>query len=122
MILIDDELQAIAQEIIRNDFESRVNIALDFFDAGINRVSAWVVGFRNFQKALLEALLVPHAELKALQDAGNFTELMVRSEEMKTMPFGEVWNEYCRVCGAPQDGKWFARVKEYETEVFSKRG
>ena len=123
VVLFDDETREIAKEIVRcGGLNGSVKLALDYFDASINRISAWTVGFRNFQKALLEALLIPHVEFKALQDAGNFTELMVRSEEMKTMPFGEVWNEYCRVCGVPEDGKWFARVKEYETEVLSKRG
>ena len=123
VVLFDDETREIAKEIVRcGGLNGSVKLALDYFDASINRISAWTVGFRNFQKALLEALLIPHAQFKALQDSGNFTELMVRSEEMKTMPFGEVWNEYCRVCGVPEDGKWFARVKEYETEVLSKRG
>ncbi len=123
VVLFDDETREIAKEIVRcGGLNGSVKLALDYFDASINRISAWTVGFRNFQKALLEALLVPHAEFKAMQDAGNFTELMVRSEELKTMPFGEIWAEYCRVCGAPEDGQWFPLVKEYETEVLSKRG
>ena len=123
VVLFDDETREIAKEIVRcGGLNGSVKLALDYFDASINRISAWTVGFRNFQKALLEALLIPHAEFKVLQDSGNFTELMVRAEEMKTMPFGEVWNEYCRVCGAPEDGKWFAEVKKYEAEVLSKRG
>ena len=96
-------------------------IALDYFDASINRVSAWVTGFRNLQKALLFALLEPHAELKKLQDEGNFTKLMVMMEEEKTMPFGEIWDEYCRVCGAPVDGEWYAEIEKYEADVLSKR-
>ena len=123
VVLFDDETREIAKEIVRcGGLNGSVKLALDYFDASINRISAWTVGFRNFQKALLEALLIPHAEFKALQDSGNFTELMVRSEEMKTMPFGEVWAEYCRVCGVPEDGRWFAEVKKYENEVLSKRG
>ena len=123
VVLFDDETREIAKEIVRcGGLNGSVKLALDYFDASINRISAWTVGFRNFQKALLEALLIPHAQFKAMQDAGNFTELMVCAEEMKTMPFGEVWAEYCRVCGAPEDGQWFAQVKEYETEVLSKRG
>ena len=123
VVLFDDETREIAKEIVRcGGLNGSVKLALDYFDASINRISAWTVGFRNFQKALLEALLIPHAEFKNLQDSGNFTELMVRSEEMKTMPFGEVWAEYCRVCGVPEDGQWFSTVKEYETEVLSKRG
>ena len=78
------------------------------------------MGFRNVQKALLMALCTP--DYTALQNADNWTELMVVQEEMKTMPFGEIWAEYCRVCGAPADGCWFADVKKYEAEVLSKRG
>ena len=123
VVLFDDETREIAKEIVRcGGLNGSVKLALDYFDASINRISAWIVGFRNFQKALLEALLIPHGEFKALQDAGNFTELMVRAEEMKTMPFGEIWAEYCRVCGVPEDGQWFAAVKKYEDEVLSKRG
>ncbi|MBO5671006.1 MAG: L-rhamnose isomerase, partial [Clostridia bacterium] len=91
-----------------------------YFDASINRVAAWVVGFRNLQKALLGALCTPN--LTALQNAGDFTALMVLQEELKTMPFGEVWEEYCRRCGAPADGEWYAQVKQYEQDVLSCRG
>ena len=95
-------------------------MALDYFDASINRIAAWAVGFRNVQKALLMALCTP--DLSAMQDGDNWTELMVIQEELKTMPFGEIWAEYCRVCGAPADGEWFASVKDYETQVLRKRG
>ena len=97
-----------------------MNIALDYFDASINRISAWTVGFRNVQKALLMALCTP--DFTAMQNENNWTELMVRQEELKTMPFGEIWTEYCRVCGVPADGAWFAAVRQYENEVLSKRG
>ena len=123
VVLLDDETREIAREIVRcGGLKGSVKLALDYFDASINRISAWTVGFRNFQKALLEALLIPADRFKALQDCGSFTELMVRSEEMKTMPFGEVWEEYCRQCGAPADGQWFSSVEEYEAEILSKRG
>ena len=122
VVLFDDETKEIAKEIVRcGGLEGSVKIALDYFDASINRVSAWIVGFRNFQKALLNALLCPHAELKAMQDSDNWTELMVRQEEQKTLPFGEIWNEYCRRCNVPEDGKWFEIVKKYEAEVLSAR-
>ncbi|MBQ2955290.1 MAG: L-rhamnose isomerase, partial [Clostridia bacterium] len=78
-------------------------------------------GFRNLQKALLFALLEPNAELKKLQDEGNWSKLMVMLEEQKTMPFGEIWDEYCRSCGKPVDGEWFAEIEKYEAEVQSKR-
>ena len=90
-------------------------------DASINRISAWVTGFRNLQKALLFALLQPNGRLKQLQDAGNFSRLMVEQEELKTMPFGDVWEEYCRRCGRPADGAWFPIIEQYERDVLSQR-
>jgi len=122
VVLFDDETKEIAKEIVRcGGLDGKVKIALDYFDASINRVSAWTVGFRNLQKALLNALLTPNGDFKYLQDSGNFTELMVRQEELKTMPFGEIWDEYCRRCRVPADGGWFRQVEEYEREVLSKR-
>ena len=121
VVLLDDETREICKEIVRcGGLEGRVKIALDYFDASINRISAWTVGFRNVQKALLMALCTP--DFTAVQDADNWSELMVLQEEMKTMPFGEVWESYCRQCGVPADGEWFCQVKKYETEVLSKRG
>ena len=96
-------------------------MALDYFDASINRVAAWAVGFRNVQKALLMALLTPTRDHKAMQDKNDWTALMVAQEEMKTLPFGEIWNEYCRRCGKPEDGQWFQQVLDYEKEVQLKR-
>ena len=120
VVLLDDETREICKEIVRcGGLDGSVKIALDYFDASINRISAWTVGFRNVQKALLMALLTP--DLTKMQDEDNWTELMVVQEELKTMPFGEIWAEYCRVCGVPGDGEWFATVKEYEREVLSKR-
>ena len=121
VVIWNDELQAIATEIIHNGYQGRVNIGLDYFDASINRISAWTVGFRNVEKALLSALCTPHTVLKELQDTNQFTELMVRQEELKTLPFGEVWDEYCRRNGVPVDGAWFEEVKKYEQNVLSKR-
>ncbi len=122
VVLFDDETREICKEIVRCDALDRVFIALDYFDASINRVSAWVTGFRNLQKSLLFALLCPNGELRALQNAGNFTKLMVLQEELKTMPFGDVWNEYCRRCGKPCDRDWFKEIEDYEEKVLSKRG
>lgn len=122
VVLFDDETREIAREIVRcGGLDGRVHIALDYFDASINRISAWVTGYRNAEKALLFALLQPVENWKALQDAGQFTELMVRQEESKTLPFGEIWAEYCRRCGKPEDGAWFPMVKEYETKVLEAR-
>ncbi len=119
VVLLDDETREIAKEIVRCGTD-RVFIALDYFDASINRISAWAVGFRNVQKALLLALLSP--DMTAMQNDNRWTEIMVLQEELKTMPFGEVWEEYCRVCGKPADGEWLADVSRYENEVLSKRG
>ena len=122
VVLLDDETKEICKEIVRcGGLDGRVHIALDYFDASINRVSAWATGFRNVQKALLMALLTPHEELAKLQDTDQFTELMVRQEELKTMPFGEIWNEYCRRCQKPEDGQWFGKVQAYEQEVMLAR-
>ncbi len=123
VVLLDDETKEIAKEIVRcGGLESRVKIALDYFDASINRVSAWTVGFRNLQKALLMALLTPNEDLTAIQDSGNWTKLMVMQEEIKTLPFGEIWEEYCKRCNTLPDGEWYAQVEKYEAEILSKRG
>ncbi len=121
VLLLDDETKEIAKEIVRNDALDRVYMALDYFDASINRVSAWVVGIRSWQKALLNALCMPNDKLKTLQDTAQFTELMVAQEEVKTLPFGEVWAEYCKRCGVAADMSWFDEIKKYEAEVTSKR-
>ena len=121
VVLFDDETREMAKEIVRCDAFDRVYMALDYFDASINRIAAWTVGLRSWQKALLMAMLTPNAQLKELQDKGNYTELMVRSEEVKTLPFGDIWNYYCECCGAPVDGEWFAKVEAYEKDVLSKR-
>lgn len=120
VVLFDDETKEMAKEIVRADALKRVYMALDYFDASINRISAWIVGFRSWQKALLSALCTPHQELKKLQEEGNWTELMVRQEAVKLLPFGDIWNEYCKQCNTPED-KWFEEVKQYEKEVLAKR-
>ena len=119
VVIFDDETKEIAKEIVRNDALDRVFIATDYFDASINRISAWVTGVRNVQKALLFALLQPEAELKKLQDENNFTEVMYLQEEMKMMPMGDVWEEFLSREGVEKN--YFAEVKKYENEVLSKR-
>ena len=121
VVRLDDELQEIAKEIVRNDAMDKVLIGLDYFDASINRVAAWVIGTRNMQKALLQALLMPHAQLKAMQAEGRFTELLMQQEELKSYPFGEIWAHYCQTQGVPADESWFAQVMQYEKDVLSKR-
>lgn len=120
VLTFDDETKEIAKEIVRNNALDRVYMALDYFDASINRIAAWIVGFRSWQKALLNALLLPNKMLKQLQDESRFTELLVMQEEVKTLPFGDVWEEYCNRCGVPS-GDWFKEVKKYEEEVLLNR-
>jgi L-rhamnose isomerase len=121
VLILDDETKEIAKEIVRNDALNRVYIALDYFDASINRIAAWVVGMRSMQKALLSALCTPNAYLKSLQDENKLTELLVMQEEIKTLPFGDIWAEYCERCGVKSDATWYDEVKAYEEEVLSKR-
>ncbi|MBU2699684.1 L-rhamnose isomerase [Sporomusaceae bacterium BoRhaA] len=121
VVLFDEELKEIAKEIVRCDALDRVFIGLDFFDASINRISAWVVGMRNMEKALLYALLMPHKVLKKMQDEKNFTELMATMEELKTLPIGDIWDHYCEQQGVPQGKAWFKEVQKYETDVLRKR-
>ena len=119
VVLFDDETKEIAKEIVRNDALDRVFIATDYFDASINRISAWVTGVRNVQKALLFALLQPSKKMKELQDSANFTELMVISEEMKTMPIGDVWAEFLSRHG--NESCYYSSIKEYEEKVLVNR-
>ena len=121
VVILDDETREIAKEIVRNDALDRVFIALDYFDASVNRIAAWVVGARNMQKALLSALLNPAEQLKAYQDEANYTKMLALSEELKTFPFGEVFDEYCKRVGAPVGMEWMNAVDEYEKNVLSKR-
>ena len=119
VVLLDDETKEIAKEIVRNDALDRVFIATDYFDASINRISAWVTGVRNVQKALLFALLQPSEKMQKLQDEANFTELMILSEEMKTMPMGDVWAEFLERQG--NEGCYLNSIKEYEEKVLVNR-
>jgi len=121
VVLFDDETREIAKEIVRSDALDRVYIALDYFDASINRISAWTVGFRSFQKALLSALCTPNEQLKKLQEENQMSRLMVMQEEIKLYPFGDVWREYCRQCGVEADESWFEEVEKYEKEVLKAR-
>lgn len=121
VVLFDDETREMAKEIVRCDALDRVYMALDYFDASINRISAWTLGFRNWQKALLNALCTPNELLKKLQNENELTELQVVQDELKTMPFGDVWAEYCERCGVKNDREWFGDIKEYEKTVLSKR-
>ena len=119
VVLFEDELKEIAKEIIRNGAEQKVLIGLDYFDASINRIGAWVTGERSMQKALLFALLLPNEALKELQDKANYGKLMYLNEELKLLPLGDIWNEYLARQG--MNNEWYAEVEKYEKEVLSLR-
>ncbi|WP_417019529.1 L-rhamnose isomerase, partial [Anaerotruncus massiliensis (ex Liu et al. 2021)] len=121
VVLFDDELREIAKEIVRCDALDRVMIGLDYFDASINRISAWVVGMRNMQKALLCALLTPHGMMRGLQDASDYTRLMMLGEELKFYPYADVWAEFCERCGVAADEGWFSEISHYEKDVLQGR-
>lgn len=121
VVTLDDELKEIMKEIVRNDALDKVLIGLDFFDASINRVAAWVIGARNAEKALLWALLQPNDELKKYQENADFTRRLAALEDYKTLPFGDVWAEYCRRAGVLPDGEWFETVADYEKKILEER-
>ena len=120
-VLFDDETKEMAKEIVRCNALNRTYMALDFFDASINRIASWVVGFRSWQKALLSAMCLPNKYLADLQNSGKFTELFVKQEEMKMLPFSDVWNKYCEECNVAPDSSWFDEVMRYENDVLLKR-
>lgn len=121
VIKLDDELKELATELVRCQALDRVFIGLDFFDASINRIAAWVIGMRNMQKALLYGLLTPNETLKKAQEEADFTCVLQGLEELKTLPFGAVWAEFCARNEVPEDGKWYPEVKAYERNVLLKR-
>lgn len=121
VVLMDDELIEIGRELVRNDLLKVTHIGLDFFDATINRVAAWVVGTRNTQKALLRAFLEPTEELKKLELANDFTARMVITEELKDFPYGDIWNHFCEINGVPVGLEWFKKAQAYEEGVLLKR-
>ncbi len=122
VVLFEEETKEIAKEIVRSNALDRVFIALDFFDASINRISAWVVGTRSVQKAFLYAFLQPQKTLKELQDREEFTELMMWQEELKFYPYQAVWEEFCERCHVEAGPEWFKSIEQYEEEVLRKRG
>ncbi|MFK4973202.1 L-rhamnose isomerase [Lactococcus garvieae] len=121
VVLMDDELQDIAKELVRNDLLSRTNIGLDFFDATINRIAAWVIGTRNTQKAMLKAMLEPIQDLKEMELEFDFTKRMAYTEELKDFPYADVWNYFCEQNGVPVGLDWLEEVRNYEEEVLMKR-
>ena len=121
VVILSDELRAIAEEIVRHGFLDRVHIGLDFFDASINRVAAWTIGTRAMLKALLLALLEPTDLLRELEANGDYTARLAVLEELKSMPFGSVWDYYCLKQSVPAGTAWLSEVKQYEEQVLSKR-
>ena len=122
VVILDDHLRGIMEELVRGDFLGRTHIGLDYFDASINRIAAWTIGARNAIKALLIALLEPTASLRAMESAGDNTGRLAMLEELKTMPFGAVWDEYCRRQNVPVGNAWLAEVRSYEQAFLSRRG
>jgi L-rhamnose isomerase len=121
VVILNDELESLALELVRGNYLHRTHVGLDYFDASINRVAAWTIGTRNMLKALLKALLEPFSKMKDLELAGDYTSRLALFEEQKTLPFGAVWDYYCMKAGAPVGSAWLAEAKRYECEVLSTR-
>jgi L-rhamnose isomerase len=121
VVILSDELQDLTKELVRGDFLGRVHIGLDFFDASINRIAAWVIGTRCVIKALLIAMLEPTEMLRNFEKNGDYTSRLAMLEELKTLPFGAVWDEYCGRMNVPAGDQWLKEVKDYETKVASLR-
>lgn len=121
VVVLGDDLSALAQELVRGRFLERTHLGLDYFDASINRVAAWVIGTRNLLKALLGALLEPIERLRACEAGGDYTSRLALLEEAKTLPLGAVWNYYCLRESVPTGEAWLADVKRYEAEVLATR-
>jgi L-rhamnose isomerase len=121
VVILSDELQMMAQEMVRGDYLDRIHIGLDFFDGSINRVAAYVIGARSVLKALLIALLEPIAALRQAERANDYTARLALLEAGKTLPYGAVWDYYCEQSGVPAEGAWLREVKQYERDVLSRR-
>jgi L-rhamnose isomerase len=121
VVLLNDELEALSLELVRGNFLERTHIGLDFFDASINRIAAWVIGTRNMIKSLLKALLEPTEMLRRFEGEGDYTSRLAVLEEIKTLPFGAVWDYYCETAGVPGGSAWLGEVKKYEKDVLALR-
>ena len=117
VLKLNDDLQLVADELVKCEALDRAYIGLDFFDGSINRVAALVIGARNMQKALLKALLTPWATLKQAQDRYDHTEVLALQEELKTLPWSEVWEEYLKRQGVAEESRWLAEVRAYEKKT-----
>lgn len=121
VVVLNDDLEAIGQELVRGSFLGRTHIGLDYFDASINRVAAWVIGTRNMLKALLKGLLEPSAVLRQHEGASDYTGRLALQEEFKALPWGPVWDYYCATAGLPPRGAWLSEITRYEHDVLSAR-
>jgi L-rhamnose isomerase len=121
VVILNDDLKAIAEELVRGDYLSRVHLGLDFFDASINRIAAWTIGVRATLKALLLALLEPIAKLRDVENSGDYTSRLAMLEELKSLPFGAIWDYYCLRNNVPVGMAWLDEVKRYEHDVLSTR-
>jgi L-rhamnose isomerase len=121
VVILNDDLQAIMQELVRGDYLGRTHIGLDYFDASINRVAAWTIGARNALRALLLALLEPTGQMRALEVAGDYTARLALLEELKGLPFGAVWDYHCLQQGAPVGLAFLDEIKTYEAQVLAQR-
>jgi len=121
VVILSDELRAIAEEIVRGDYLDRVHIGLDFFDASINRIAAWVIGVRSMLKALLIALLEPTGKLRQMEINSDYTGRLAMLEELKTLPFAAVWDYYCLKTDVGVGLQWLDEVKDYERKVTNLR-
>jgi L-rhamnose isomerase len=121
VVTFNDDLQAITQEIVRNDALDRIHIGLDYFDASINRIAAWTIGARNTLRALLFALLEPRDVLRQYELDSDFSSRLALQEELKSMPFSAVWDYYCQKQGVPVGLAWLEEAKRYEKDVLAKR-
>jgi L-rhamnose isomerase len=122
VVTLTDELQAMMQELVRGDYLNRTHIGLDFFDASINRVAAWVIGTRNVLRAMLMALLEPTANLRELELEGDFTARLAMFEELKGLPFGSVWDYHCLRQGVPVGISYIDPIRTYEKHILAQRG
>jgi L-rhamnose isomerase len=120
VVTLNDDLQAIAREVVVNEFTDRIHIGLDYFDASINRVAAWVIGTRNMLRALLIGLLEPPG-IRIAEGQGDYTARLALQEEAKSLPFGAVWDYYCESRGVPVAEKWLPEVRSYERRVLDQR-
>jgi L-rhamnose isomerase len=121
VVVAGDDVDAIAQELVRGGFLGRTHIGLDYFDASINRVAAWIIGARSVIRALLRAMLEPADRLRALESAGDYTSRLALQEAAKQLPFAAVWDHYCETAGVPSDRAWIDDVKRYERTVLAAR-